>query len=133
MAVRFVLDASALLAYLFNEGGREFVDRLLPESGVSVVNLSEVYAKLLAKGMGLTEAEESLYRTHIETLPFDAELALEAAKLSEPTRRQGLSLADRACLATARRMGATAVTADRAWMNLGIDVKVMLCRTPAQN
>ena len=43
------------------------------------------------------------------------------------TRKAGLSLADRACLALALDLGATAVTADRAWakVDVGVEVKVI--------
>jgi PIN domain nuclease of toxin-antitoxin system len=43
----------------------------------------------------------------------DEELAIEAGAMHAITRRQGLPLADRACLALARRLAATALTTDR--------------------
>jgi PIN domain nuclease of toxin-antitoxin system len=56
----------------------------------------------------------------------DEELALDAGALHALTRRQGLSLGDRACLARARRLTATALTTDRAWgrVDLGVVIEV---------
>ena len=51
-----------------------------------------------------------------------------AADLWQPTRGAGLSLGDRACLALARRLDVTAVTADRAWLGLDVGVDVNAIR-----
>ncbi|WP_448377386.1 PIN domain-containing protein [Fervidobacterium sp.] len=48
-------------------------------------------------------------------VPFTLEEARLAGELDPPTRALGLSLGDRACLATAARLGITALTTDRAW------------------
>jgi len=44
--------------------------------------------------------------------------AIEVARLRPLTRQVGLSLADRACLALAHRLGTRALTADSAWSGL---------------
>ena len=44
------------------------------------------------------------------------------------TRSAGLSLADRACLALASRLGVPAVTADRAWTTLDVGVEIVCIR-----
>jgi len=44
------------------------------------------------------------------------------------TRPLGLSLADRAYLATAIRMDAVALTADRVWAELPLDAKIQVIR-----
>ena len=46
-----IVDASALLAVLNDEPGSEVVAALLPMAALSTVNLSEVVAKLVEKGM----------------------------------------------------------------------------------
>jgi ribonuclease VapC len=53
---------------------------------------------------------------------------VEVARLRSTTMRQGLSLADRACLALAARLGVPALTTDRAWADAGVDVEVQLIR-----
>ena len=58
-----------------------------------------------------------------------SERELLNAQLRAATRELGLSLGDRACLALARGLQATAVTADRAWAELaeatGVRIEVI--------
>ena len=44
------------------------------------------------------------------------------------TRGLGLSFGDRACLALAQRLGGTALTADRSWARLELDIRVEVIR-----
>ena len=62
------------------------------------------------------------------TVEFTVEDAVAAARLWPSTRSSGLSLADRACLALALRLGVPAVTADRAWLELDVGVEVIAVR-----
>ncbi len=59
---------------------------------------------------------------------FEAEQADEAARLRPPTRSVGLGLADRACLALARRLDVPTVTADRTWAALDLGVEIVMIR-----
>ena len=63
----------------------------------------------------------------LNIVDFDQGLAYATAGLRRPTRHLGLSLGDRACLATALMLGVPAVTADRSWasLELGVDIKVI--------
>ena len=54
-----ILDASAALAYLQNEPGKEKVEAVLETSAISWVNATEVLTKLVEKGMSLDEAKEA--------------------------------------------------------------------------
>ncbi|MGZ5296753.1 MAG: hypothetical protein ACXWYT_07540 [Actinomycetota bacterium] len=59
---------------------------------------------------------------------FDVRSARDAADLWPITRRRGLSLGDRACLALARSLSGTAITTDTRWAELettGITVQVV--------
>lgn len=118
MASEYVLDASALLAWLNEETGGEEVEPLLEKSVISTVNLSETLQKSLARGadvIGLIEDLTALGLGVVNFTPEDAELA---AGLWTNTKHLGLSLGDRCCLATAGRLGIPAVTADRDWVKL---------------
>jgi PIN domain nuclease of toxin-antitoxin system len=110
-----VLDASALLAWLHEEPGGEKVEPLLGRSVVSAVNLSETLQKGLSRGVDAVGLREDLEALGLEVVSFTAEDAELAAELWAATRHLGLSLGDRACLATAKRLEVTAVTADRDW------------------
>lgn len=115
MTVEFVLDASALLATIHREPGADRVADILPRSAMSTVNLAEAFQSVLEHGLsveGLASRVESFGVLLEPPIVADAE---RAAALRPTTRDSGLSLADRFCLALAERLGATAVTADRAW------------------
>lgn len=122
-----VLDASAVLAHMLSEPGSQAVGELAADGLLSAVNMSEVIAKLLERNLTLAQVDEIFYRYGFEVVPFDEELARQAAALRVATRRLGLSLGDRACLALAQREGLPAVTADKQWakLKLGIDIKVV--------
>ncbi len=125
---RFVLDASALLAYLNGEPGAERVRQCIEEGKaiMSSVNLAEVLSKCADQGMSSANQAALCAALPLEISAFDTALALTSAALRSNTRSQGLSLGDRCCLALAQSLSATALTADRAWSRLveaGIDVE----------
>jgi len=125
-----VLDASAVLALLNEEPGAERVQALLERDDcfVSVVNVTEVLSKLSDHGLSLDEARFVLDTLELAERSLDADLARSAAALRPLTRDQGLSLADRCCLALAGSLDAVAVTADRPWLALNLDIRVECIR-----
>jgi PIN domain nuclease of toxin-antitoxin system len=124
----YVLDASALLAFLNEEPGAERVGELLDSAVVSSVNMSEVITKLIDAQMPETEIELVLSYLSCEVSPFELDDAWHTARLRPLTKKEGLSLGDRACLGLARKLGVPAVTADRAWQRLRLDVPVEVIR-----
>ncbi|MGH2590085.1 MAG: hypothetical protein ACRDGW_04730 [Actinomycetota bacterium] len=64
----------------------------------------------------------------IDVVVFDADLAVETARLRPLTSAAGLSLGDRAFLALARRLGRRVLTADAAWVGLIPDADVEVIR-----
>ncbi len=125
---RCVLDASAVLAYLHREAGHERIEPLMEEGVISAVNLSEVASKLAERGAREDSIRDILGELGLSAVPFDETLAYRAASLRRSTQALGLSLGDRACLATAALLGVRAVTADRAWEKLKLPVKVVVVR-----
>ena len=125
---RVVLDASAILALLNDEPGAAAVAAALEDAVVSAVNLSEVVAKLQEVGMSREEADEALGGLGLEVQPFGEAAAWAAGTLRGTTRRAGLSLGDRACLALARELGVPAMTADAAWLKAATGADVRLVR-----
>lgn len=122
-----VLDASALLALVAHEPGWEAVDAALDGAIMSAVNLAEAFAKLEERRYGLDRARTNVVASGIEIVPFDETAAFETAKLRPMTRRLGLSLGDRACLALAAGRKLPALTTDRIWakLDLGLDIRVL--------
>ena len=123
-----VLDASAVLAVLNGEPGAEEVWAHLPGAYVSAVNAAEVAAKLVDGGLDPDHAGQSLDRLGALVVAFERVDVVPVAEIRVATRSAGLSLGDRACLALARRLGFAALTADRGWRNLGLDVEVRIIR-----
>lgn len=123
-----VLDASALLALIHREPGHELVAASLEGARISAVNLAEAATKLLQRGLLKAQIRENVAALRLEVVPFDEALALEAAALHSVTKEAGLSLGDRACLATARRLGVPALTTDRQWSRLRVGVRVQVVR-----
>ena len=115
---KYVLDASAILALLNQEHGEDRVARLLPQSVVSAVNAAEVLSKLVDGGMPIDAACESVDLLRLEVIDFTRRLAERSALLRPSTRKKGLSLGDRSCLALGIEMGSEVVTAEKDWDKL---------------
>ena len=123
-----VLDASAVLVVIHNEPGADLAAGLLKGGSTSAANYSEVVAKLVDAGLGDNDIIGLLDALGLEVHPLDAVQAQRAGLLRRQTRKQGLSLGDRACLALAAVLNLPAMTADRSWAELDLEVKVMLIR-----
>ncbi len=110
-----VLDSSALLAFLLAEPGGDRVQAALEdrEGTCSAVVWSEVAQKVRFRGIGWRPVRSLLINFGITVEPVTIEDAEAAAELWRAG--DGLSLADRLCLALGARLGATVLTADRAW------------------
>jgi PIN domain nuclease of toxin-antitoxin system len=127
-----VIDASAVLAWLRDEPGADTVAGRLDGSFLSAVNLSEVLQKHLAVGT-LSGPEAAGFAGDLASLglsvvPFGEREASVAAVMWDKTRRLGLGLADRACMATAVGFGLPALTADRPWAEVewkGLSVELI--------
>ena len=96
----YVTDASAMLAMLHGEPGADAVATILAVSIVSAVNWAEVLQKARAHGIDVDGLEQDLAHLGVEFVPFTTTEADVAAELWDRGMR-ALSLADRACLATA--------------------------------
>ena len=113
-----VLDASAVLALLHEEPGADRVEAALDGAAMSSVNLSEVLQKAEQHGVDTEGLEFDIQALGVSLHDFGVGSARDAADLWPITRRRGLSLGDRACLALARELGAVALTTDTRWANL---------------
>jgi ribonuclease VapC len=123
-----VLDASAILLLLNHEPGSSKVETLLSGAFASSVNLAEVASKLAESGMPALDIRSAIGALGLTIVDFDADMAYEAGGLRALTRNAGLSLGDRACLATGKVLGKVVVTADRVWANLSVGVKIRCVR-----
>lgn len=124
----FVLDASALLALFNEEPGKDVVEEAIGDCSISAVNYCEVIGKLIDAGVPDDDARHTVDLLNIEIVSFDAKLAFQAASLRLGTRRFGLSLGDRCCLALGIARKATVLTSERNWSKLKIGAKVKQIR-----
>lgn len=124
-----VLDASALLALLYQEPGADIVAEVLTEACMSSVNYAEVVSHFIRAGMPAEQVSAMLRPLPMTIVDADQTLATLAGHLRAATAEAGLSLGDRFCLALARRDGLPALTADRQWRSLadaaGVQVLVI--------
>jgi PIN domain nuclease of toxin-antitoxin system len=123
-----VLDASALLAHIQREPGAERVEEIAPDALMSAVNLAEVVTKLMDEKLSPEQADQIIYAYGFEIVPFDEDLARQTGALRPATKRLGLSLGDRACLALAQRENLPVLTTDRSWAKLGLRIDINLMR-----
>ena len=109
-----VFDASALLAFLQGEEGAVHAEEALEVGGAcGAANWSEVAQKVRSHGRNWDLARSLLtsYGLRVEPVTaVDAEWAARRWVVGE-----GLSLADRLCMALGDRLDADIWTADQAW------------------
>lgn len=124
-----VMDSSAFLAWLWDEKGSEVVHAYSDNYIVGSVNAAEIFTKMIERSpVDEAEAKITLLAMSMNIIPFDAQQSVNCAKLRTSTRKFGLSLGDRACLALAIREKATVLTADSAWSNLDLGIEIRVIR-----
>ncbi len=119
-----ILDASAVLAFLWREPGQERVrEALMADSRLATINFAEVATKYVLRG-AIAQVERLRHELPVTMVPVDEELAVQAALMAAVTKPFGLSMGDRICLALARRTGLPALTADRSWLQVASELGV---------
>lgn len=123
-----VLDASALLAMLRGERGAAKVAAAIADARIGAVDYAEVVSHFIRAGMPEGEVDAMLDPLPLTVVPVDKDLARIAARLRAAT--PGLSLAQGACLALARRDGLAVWTSDPALKDMAdaAQVKVVVVR-----
>ena len=122
------MDTSAVLAVFIGERGADQVIAPGRCLHLSMVNLAEVYTKVAERGGKLEDVDEWLRITPIRIRAFREAHAMEVGRLRPLTRRKGLSLGDRACLALGLLTGFPVLTSDTKWLQLDLGVEVVLIR-----
>jgi PIN domain nuclease of toxin-antitoxin system len=124
----YVLDAGAVLANILHEPGGDAVKATLRMSAISAVNYAEVIAKLIEEGLSPREAIDTVEWLNCEVVEADKHRAILVGELHAETRRRGVSLGDRFCLALARERQVPLLTTDRRLAELDVGVEVRLIR-----
>jgi PIN domain nuclease of toxin-antitoxin system len=122
------IDASVLLALVMGEPMAAHARRACEGGTLSTVNHAEVLSRLRDYDLPDLAYRELLVALEVELLPLDADGSTAIAELRPATRSAGLSLGDRACLATALAGDGVALTCDRAWADLDVGATIHVLR-----
>lgn len=127
LASPVVLDASAVVAWVFQEKGADAVDELLPKATIAAANLAEVAAVCLRRGYlhPPEQLHQDLTALGLSVENASAEEALRAGQLIHASLQERqlhgnrtLALGDALCVALGERLNRPLVTADRLWKDL---------------
>lgn len=123
-----VVDSSAILALLYDEPGADRVKAAMPDARLSAVSAAEVLSKLYERGGSAAAVGGVARGLRANVDPFTLEHAEAVARMRPATRKLGLSLGDRACLALGESLSGVVLTADKAWVGAVDGVEVELIR-----
>lgn len=119
-----VLDASVVLAVVYNEPGADAAAARFTGGVMSVVNLAETLSTIAKNGGDPVFSAEKLTQAGLEFAPVTEAQAIDAALLRPLTMHLGLSLGDRLCLALARERRLPVLTNERRWLEYDFGVPV---------
>lgn len=123
-----VVDASVVLANFLDEPGAEIFPSLTEDYRISTINIGEIAARLSATNVPDAMVWSAIDSLRLQAVPVSVEHAVQAGLWKPRTKRFGLSLADRVCLALGRELGATVYTTDRVWADLDLGVAIRVVR-----
>lgn len=126
-----LLDASCVLAWLHDEPGWREVDDCITTAYVTAVNLAEVITRVQRDGRDGMLVAGGFVESGLTVVPVglsDIAMVARVRQADAAGARRGLSLGDVVCLSYGWAQEMDIWTADRAWADLGLPVKVTVIR-----
>ena len=126
-----VMDASVLLAVFNQEPYDSHIPTLFDNAVITTFNLAEAVNSVLLKKGGDVNLLWSFIGNFVQNHYFlDDDLSYAAVSMTSITKKYGLSLGDKYCLALAKMLKIPVYTADRVWKDLEnlLDIQVNLIR-----
>jgi PIN domain nuclease of toxin-antitoxin system len=124
-----LLDASCVLAWLFDEPGAELIEPVLTTSYITAVNMAEVIRtvdRLTGRG---SACAADLVGAGLTVVPFGwMHLGRIPGLQSRMNKKQQLSLGDSCCLAYGMSHNMDIWTADRGWAQLEANATITVIR-----
>jgi len=111
-----------------SEPGADIVRASIVGALISAVNYSEVMKKTIERLVPTDHLHQLVKTAAIEIVPFDKSQAEASAQLYPETKAQGMSFADRACLALGLAQKLTVLSAEHKMRIPSLAVKVKLIR-----
>jgi len=130
MNIKYVMDASAVIAVVLNEPYSAELPSLFMDSVITTVNLTEALTVLERKFNPdielLWESVGNFIQAHY---PVNQQLAKRVLEINKYTSKYGLSLGDKFCIALGMELKLPIYTADRVWKelesNLGLQINLI--------
>lgn len=124
---KYVMDASAILAYANKEKYTVDLAKLFNDAIITTYNLTEAVSKaVISTTVDEQIAWDFMSNFITEHYPLDDAIGFEAVKLAILTKPIGLSLGDRYCIALGKILGLPVYTADRSWKTIEADLGVQI-------
>lgn len=127
---RIVFDSSVIIAILRKEQGYQIGEEHLSRGAISAVNWAEVSGFMGRNHAPADIIQQTLAQYPLKVIPYEETLVVPTGYLASGTKQLGLSLGDRACLATAMAHQLPVLTADRVWKELegALNLQIELIR-----
>lgn len=121
---RFLFDSSVVIAILRRETGYQNGEKYISHGAISAVNWAEVAGFMGRNNAPVDIIQQTLAKYPLKVLPYEEDLVVPTGYLTAGRKRLGLSLGDRACLATAIKYKLPVLTADRVWKELEKELRL---------
>lgn len=126
---KIVFDSSAIIALFAKEKGYEFIKKHMKDAVISSVNIAEVYKYCIeVQNLNEDDAKDLIKLLDIKIIDFNHEQALITATLVSKTKKYGISLGDRACIALAILGKYSVITCDSMWQKLDVGIEFIMAR-----